>query len=201
MATCLESLPEAWLRQFVQILSPQSKLLLRRCSKKLQEYVDEQGVGIVASGTLSAVALSMTAAHLTSLNTLQLDLYPGVNNIGQHGLEVLLKRRYQGGSGPADRMPPPDIMYQATLADHIQRLPLGVPALQKLAVNPLQQPDLLAAVLRSRPPRLAHIRLCDRHGDTGYTTQELLQRCEVIRQLPGGGMYIFTFIIKIVVPY
>jgi hypothetical protein len=186
MATCLETLPEAWLRQFVQVLSPQLKLQLRCCSKKLQGYVDELGVGIVAYGTLSAVALSMSAQHLTSLNTLQLSLNPGASNYTQHELNVLLQRRHQGGSDPADAIPPPDITYQATLADHIHQLPHGLPALQKLAVNPLQQPDLLAAVLRRRPPRLAHIRLCDRHNKVQITPEELLQRCEVLLQLPGG---------------
>lgn len=189
MATCLESLPEAWLRQFVQVLPPQSKLLLRRCSKRLQEYVDEQGVGIVADGTLRAVALSMTAQHLTSLNTLQLDLYPGTSDYKWHRVNHLI----QTGNQPTEGYNQfPDTNCQATLADHIQQLPLGLPELRKIAVNPFQQPDLLAAVLNSKPPRLAHIKLCDRHNQAQMTPQEVQQRCEVLLQLSGGDPAICT---------
>lgn len=172
MPGTLEGSPEAWLRQFVCQLPTHLKLQLRCCSRKLQGYVDEQGVGVVARGsTVPVLALHMTAQHITSLNTLQLDLNPGT---------TAAAAAMQGHACA------PDKSCQAALAEGIRQLPLGLPALRKLAVNALQQPDLLAAVLGSRPPQLTHIRLCDRHQGVDFTPQQLQQRCGVLLRLSGG---------------
>jgi hypothetical protein len=154
--------------------------------------VDQLGVGLTATGVGLGLntPLDLAAQHITSLHTLQLQL-----NIGAACLQQQQQQGPEEQAPPEQQQLPPasygqlyasDNLLQALTAGHIQQLPCGLPALRKLTVNLLQQPDLLAAVLSTRPPCLTHFKLFDRHQGVEFSAQELERRCTVLLQLSGG---------------
>lgn len=153
--------------------------------------MDQLGVGLIATGDglgLKAV-LDVSAQHITSLSTLQLQLNAGTACVQQQQQQGLLDQAPPGQpqllSAQHEQLYASDNVAQALAAGHIQQLPCGLPALRKLTVNLLQQPDLLAAVLSIRPPCLTHIKLFDRHQGADFTAQDLDRRCSVLLQLSG----------------
>lgn len=180
MFQSLDSLPEAWLRQFASSLPAHSKARVRCCNRKLQGLIDELGVGWSAANRCNPkVALQLAAQYLTSLTTTQLAVV-----LPFEGAEQQQLQQEQHGQSPAHNSTA-KASTTAQLATSVRQLPCRLPALSKLTVNLLHQSDLLAAVLSCRPPLLSCLKLCDKHQGVEFTAEELEERCSILHRLPG----------------
>jgi len=156
-----ERLPDAWLRQFTESLPSHQKLRLRSCSRQLQRLVDQHGVGLLVSAALNpVVALQLSAPYLTSLKC---------------------HTQQQACDSPATST---HAVQQA-----FSQLTGGFPSLQKVVINPLQQADVVDALLAHQLPALKHIKICSRFCISSWTAppEQLQHVCTGLLSLSGGS--------------
>lgn len=190
MFQSLDSLPEAWLRQFASSLPAHLKARVRCCNRKLQGLIDELGIGWSAANRCNPkTALQLAAQYLTSLTTTQLAVVLPFEGAEQQQQQLELQQEQHGQSSAHNSTAKASTTAQ--LATSLRQLPCGLPALRKLTINLLHQADVLAAVLSCRPPLLSHMKLCDKQQGVEFAAEELQQRCSILQQLPGtlfGGL-------------
>jgi hypothetical protein len=206
-----DDLPGAWFQLLTQQLPVHLKLALRCCSSKLQQHVDQAGVGLVLlESHVPTVALQLTSEHLTSLNTVHLrtctNCRAAISAVVCKPHTNLPQQQSQQQSQPGSPSPPPlahdsVCRCQAAVARAIRQLEGGLPSLRVASLAPLQQPELLAAVLDTRPPVLRHLKLIQkpqaqhkastrgsRAAAAAAPREELQQQCSVLQKLPGQAV-------------